>query len=283
MEAEELRQLFDEAPQPLWVFDVDTLRFLAVNQTAVRLYGYTKEEFLSMRITDIRPAEDVVRLQARVELLRNRTDQGSVWRHLKKDGALLYVEINSRPLVFRGRDARIVLARDVTQYYLHERELVEQSLCDPLTGCRNRRYLEQYAGAVGAGDRWGCIMLDVDGLKHVNDSHGHAHGDEALIAVARALMYHTREDDVVVRMGGDEFLLLLKKADEETVRDIAARLAATSADLPASFSLGYAARLGEESIYDTLRRADEELYRTRAKNKAKAAESNGQPISSPES
>lgn len=283
MEVEELRLLFDENPQPVWVFDVDTLRFLVVNQTAVRLYGYTMDEFLSMRISDIRPTEDVPRLQARVELLRSRIEPGSVWRHRKKDGSLLYVEIQSRPLVFRGREARIVLARDVTEYYLHERELVEQSLRDPLTGCRNRRYLEQYAGDAHAVERWGCIMLDVDGLKQVNDNQGHAHGDEALIAVARALMRHAREEDVVVRMGGDEFLLLLKNSDEGTVRDVAGRLTAASASLPASFSLGYAARADQENIYDTLRRADEELYRMRARNKDKTAASNGQPISSPES
>jgi diguanylate cyclase (GGDEF)-like protein len=195
----------------------------------------------------------------------------------------LYVEIQSRPLVFRGREARIVLARDVTEYYLHERELVEQSLRDPLTGCRNRRYLEQYAGDATETERWGCIMLDVDGLKQVNDNQGHAHGDEALIAVARALARHAGEEDVVVRMGGDEFLLLLKNSDEGAVRGIADRLTAASASLPAGFSLGYAARVDQENIYDTLRRADVELYRMRARNKDKTAASNGQPISSPES
>ncbi len=112
---ERYRRLFDTNPLPMWVYDVETLRFLAVNEAAVANYGYTREEFLGMRIADIRPAEDVPALVARVAEVRAAARGGETpWRHRRKDGSLIDVEITSHAFAFEGRDARLVLAHDVT-------------------------------------------------------------------------------------------------------------------------------------------------------------------------
>jgi PAS domain S-box-containing protein len=113
---ERYRLLFESNPHPMWVYDLETLRFLAVNEAATRRYGYSREEFLEMTIADIRPREDVPSMRARVAEVRDATYlNASGWRHVTKDGVILDVEISSHALVFSGRDARLVLALDVTR------------------------------------------------------------------------------------------------------------------------------------------------------------------------
>jgi two-component system cell cycle sensor histidine kinase/response regulator CckA len=117
------RELFDGNPHPMWIYDLETLRFLAVNETAVARYGWSREEFLAMTIRDIRPAEDVPALLANI---RDATDQLQVsgpWRHLHKDGSLVDVEISSHDLAWEGRHARLVLALDVTERTRLEEQL----------------------------------------------------------------------------------------------------------------------------------------------------------------
>ncbi len=111
---EKYRILFESNPHPMWVYDLKTLRFLTVNDAAVAHYGYTRDEFLSMTIKNIRPTEDVLPLMGNVSRVTTGLDKAGVWRHRKKDGSLIYAEITSHPVDFGGRRAEIVLANDVT-------------------------------------------------------------------------------------------------------------------------------------------------------------------------
>ncbi|MDO8880686.1 MAG: ATP-binding protein [Coriobacteriia bacterium] len=124
----EYRDLFDSNPSPMWVYDLETLDFLAVNDAAVAKYGYSREEFLSMRISDIRPEEDVGRLLASVEAARDGAvggiDRAGLWRHHTKQGALLWMEITSYITLFEGRRGELVLARDVTEAIEAREELL---------------------------------------------------------------------------------------------------------------------------------------------------------------
>lgn len=117
------REMFEANPHPMWVFDLGTLAFLAVNDAAVRKYGYSRDEFLRMTIKDIRPPEDVPRLLANVAAVHGGLDDAGTWRHRTKDGRLLEVEITSHTLRFAGRDAELVLAHDVTRRIQAERTL----------------------------------------------------------------------------------------------------------------------------------------------------------------
>src|SRR5205807_7888042 len=87
--------LFDAHPQPMWVFDLETLRFLAVNDAAVRRYGYSREEFLSMTVKDIRPPEDVPRLLRELARMSPGEYRGT-WRHRTQDGSDLDIEVTSQ-------------------------------------------------------------------------------------------------------------------------------------------------------------------------------------------
>ncbi|MDZ4252435.1 MAG: PAS domain S-box protein [Sulfuritalea sp.] len=109
------RDLFDANPHPMWVYDQETLAFLAVNDAAIAHYGYGRDEFLAMTIEDIRPAQDVPALLAALERSREGLNESGVWRHCRKDGSVILVEIASHSLDFGGRRAQAVLAHDVTQ------------------------------------------------------------------------------------------------------------------------------------------------------------------------
>jgi PAS domain S-box-containing protein len=109
------RKLFELNPQPAWIYDRETLRFMAVNQAAIEKYGYSKAQFLAMTIRDIRPDEDVAPLLERVAGLADGTRQRSTWRHCKNDGSVIFAEITSYSLTFEGRPADFVIAVDVTE------------------------------------------------------------------------------------------------------------------------------------------------------------------------
>jgi two-component system, cell cycle sensor histidine kinase and response regulator CckA len=123
---ERYRLLFEANPLPMWVYDAETLRFLAVNEAAIRHYGYTRSEFLAMTIADIRPREDVEALLAD---LRERGGPGSpapgTWRHRKKDGTQIDVEITAGSVQFEGRPAALVLSHDVTERLRLEERLTQ--------------------------------------------------------------------------------------------------------------------------------------------------------------
>jgi len=108
------RTLFEGNPLPMWVYDFETLRFIAVNEAAVKHYGYSRDEFLQMTIADIRPPEDIPRMQETLAHLRDR-DRNRVFRHRKKGGAVFDAEITSFEFVSGGRRARLVIALDVTE------------------------------------------------------------------------------------------------------------------------------------------------------------------------
>jgi two-component system, cell cycle sensor histidine kinase and response regulator CckA len=113
---EKYRLLFDSNPLPMWVFDNETLAFLAVNQAACGHYGYSLDEFLSMTIKDIRPPEDVPSLLRGIETEGAGFQKSGIWRHRKKNRTLIHVDVTSAPFVFDGRAAQLVLAIDVTDW-----------------------------------------------------------------------------------------------------------------------------------------------------------------------
>ncbi len=158
---------------------------------------------------------------------------------------------------------------DITSRKQLEERLHELSVRDPLTGCYNRRYLSDLERSLGAMDAsWGAIMVDVDNFKGYNDNFGHQVGDGVLVRVSRFLFQNARAMDAVVRMGGDEFLLLLLGEHAASAARVARRLmaAASGADL-VPFSVGWATRRGEESLEATIDRADKKLMRVRVEER----------------
>jgi two-component system, cell cycle response regulator len=149
------------------------------------------------------------------------------------------------------------------------RRLESQLFQDPLTRLYNRRFLfTQLAALVSGARRHGrpmaAAMIDLDAFKSVNDRHGHEAGDRVLIAAADALRRSLRAEDVLGRLGGEEFLVLLPDADEESAASAAARLrvavAGARGPVRVTASVGWAVLADDENPDDLVRRADEALY-----------------------
>jgi len=142
--------LFDNNPHPVWVYDSRTLAILDVNPAAVRNYGYSREEFLRLTIKDIRQREDVPALLSNAAKASPNAESTSTCKHCKKDGTLIDVEITSHPLIYAGRDARFVVATDITA-----RRMAEEGL---------RRSEERFRQLVEGVQDYAIFMLDSEGL-----------------------------------------------------------------------------------------------------------------------
>jgi two-component system cell cycle sensor histidine kinase/response regulator CckA len=142
------RLLFESIPQPTWVFDAETLSFLTVNEAAVRHYGYTREEFSRMTITDIRPPAEVPALMDKLSRIDAGVNYAGIWTHKKKDGTEIHVEITTHLLTLSGRPARLVLATDVTERMREKERLLEQAAL-----------LDHAQEAILVRDLEGCILF----------------------------------------------------------------------------------------------------------------------------
>ena len=187
------------------------------------------------------------------ELALKRPDGSVVWG---LDTAYA-VKLPEGQTVYRG------IMRDITERKHLEQQLYQQSVRDPLTGAFNRRHLATFEEKWKERG-WGCLIFDVDHFKHYNDTYGHHAGDEVLVSLAFFLTRQMRGDASLVRMGGDEFLILLPKASERDAEAAHQRIeAAARNQAPVPLSMGWAARENHESLEKTIQRADANLYQVR--------------------
>jgi diguanylate cyclase (GGDEF)-like protein len=154
---------------------------------------------------------------------------------------------------------------DITSRKRMEEELRQQSMRDPLTGCFNRRYLAELDEEMSPSDSpFGCLFIDIDHFKHYNDTHGHQMGDNTLIRMSRFLMRQVRAEEPVIRVGGDEFVIVLRGASEAQAMMVAQRMQASALrTAPVPFSLGWASRQPRENLMGTMHRADQNLLAVR--------------------
>lgn len=223
------RTLFEDNPQPMWIWDTSTGRFLAVNDAAVAHYGYSRDEFLAMGILDIvAPGGDEPNSPERqlVEGLRDPERAGPLrrsgpWRHITRDRGEIAVEITSHAIRFRDRHARFTLAVDVTAHLAYESQLQHLALHDELTGLANRTLLlDRLSTALAHADHHrttvGVLYVDLDRFTPVNDVHGRDDGDAVLKTFATRLSESARPDETIARIGGDEFVVMCPKLSGAT-------------------------------------------------------------------
>ncbi|MGE5457547.1 MAG: PAS domain S-box protein, partial [Methanococcaceae archaeon] len=121
---QQYRLLFENNPLPMWIYDLDSLRFLEVNKVAVEYYGYSRQEFLSMTLMDIRPQSEIEPLLENVALTTDNYSKTNSWRHLKKNGEIIFVEITSHTIEYEGKRARLVLSNDITESKKAQEDLI---------------------------------------------------------------------------------------------------------------------------------------------------------------
>ncbi|MEA2647218.1 MAG: hypothetical protein QOE92_2301, partial [Chloroflexota bacterium] len=275
------RRLFAGNPQPMWVFDSETLAFLDVNDAAVNHYGYSRDEFLRMTIADIRPDDEVPRMNASV-VRAGEMDRSGPWRHVTKDGRTILVEVTSHTVPFGNRNARHVLAEDVTDREGLMSQLRHQAFHDGLTGLPNRALLldrlsQVLPRAYRSGKLVAILFCDLDGFKPINDSLGHNLGDDLLRETARRFGETLRGQDTLARLGGDEFVVLAEVDSEKGALQLAERLAESlhtpmslrGHQVTVSASIGIAIADGPDGGHaDLIRNADIAMYRAKSRGRA---------------
>jgi diguanylate cyclase (GGDEF)-like protein/PAS domain S-box-containing protein len=278
--SEEYRVLFENNPHPMWIFDTETLQFLAVNDSAVARYGYSAEEFKRMTLRDIRPVEEVAAME---KTISQTTDDEAVivsgpWTHILRDGQRIQVEVSAHSIQFEGRRARFSLVQDVTERQQLHHRLLHQAHHDMLTGLPNRLLLldrmeQALASAARRGRKAAVICLDIDRFKQINDTYGHAVGDLCLKQVAERLKSRLRAEDTVARSGGEEFTVVvgdLVSAEDATrvVEDLLSALRKPliadqyPVDLTASFGIALYPDHGAEAG-ELWKSADAAMYRVK--------------------
>jgi diguanylate cyclase (GGDEF)-like protein/PAS domain S-box-containing protein len=219
------RLLFVNNPVPMWVYDLETLRFLAVNGSAIEHYGYSEQQFLAMSVGDI-SAGHADQPAQRALPCGSENNPESVSRHKKANGAVIDVACYVRQMEHEGRDAALVAITDITANKLAEANLVHMAHHDALTSLPNRvlfhKRLEQtLAQTCNAA----ILCIDLDDFKRINDTLGHSVGDLLLRAVADRLRVCVAAGDIVARLGGDEFAVIQRDiADPDQARDLAHRI-----------------------------------------------------------
>jgi diguanylate cyclase (GGDEF)-like protein/PAS domain S-box-containing protein len=239
-------------------------QLLSVNPAAGQSLGLSPDELRGRSLAEVLHPEVRPQFREYLERIRLRGRDRGYMRVVAKDGReRIWSYRNVRVEPSGGAPYVIGSALDVTEQLAYQNAGEEHGLRDALTGCFNRWFLERFE-AQYAESGWGCLYLDVDHFKAYNDAHGPQAGDELLVQMGRFLGMFVRPRDRVVRLGGDEFLVLLPGADAATAEAVADRLreeAPTRA--PASFSVGWAARTPAERLSDTIDRADHALLSVR--------------------
>lgn len=224
------RLTFDKNPIPFWVYDTTTLAFLEVNEAAIRAYGYSRDEFLSMRITDIRDARDAIELKQVVAAIRagKETQTDRVWIHRRKDGSTIDVRLHAASIDFSGHHARLVLAEDITERLHSERALTYRATHDVITGLPNTEAMVDYLDhGLGKGTWYEVVYVHLRGIDRVSDTFGLDVGRSVLRVVASRFSRLGGARGMVAHRPGERFLVAISdNARHEAI--MAALLAAVN-------------------------------------------------------
>jgi len=231
------RAAFEQSPNSMLIVDADTLKVIDANAASQRNFGYSTDQARTLSVTQLFADEgsDPETLGRKLREPNPRVPLEIQQR--AKDGALRSVEVTVQRLELGTRKLLSLTAHDVSVRRKVQAQLLEKQQHldhlahhDQLTGLPNRLYLAAHLpGAIEEAKRTGSILavlfLDLDRFKHINDSRGHETGDKLLKAVSQRIRATMRNDDVVVRMGGDEFIVVLKTVlNTDEVNEAASRI-----------------------------------------------------------
>jgi len=268
------RSIFESTSDTVLMFNRE--RIIDCNDSAVKLFGATsKEDIVGKTVDQFSAVIQPDGLSSAVKaglLLKQCREEGTArfeWLHKRMDESLFTVEVVLTRITLHGEDIVHASVRDITDRKLMEQRLSHLSYHDQLTGIYNRRYFEEEFKRLNVERNLPLtlMMADVDGLKLVNDSFGHVVGDQLLIKVSELLHKGCRSDDLVARIGGDEFVILLPQTSAREAEEIAGRImkyseSETIENIQVSMSIGWATEKVTPAPYsDMLKIAEDYLYR----------------------
>jgi len=241
---------------------------LEVNDAAIRIYGYTYEEFISISIFDLRHVEKSSNI---VEQMEKADNGGVIFEtiHYLKDGNSIPVEVSSQGTLLGDKRILLSIVRDITERKKAEEDIIYLSYHDQLTGLYNRRFYEEELIRVNTARNIpiALVMADVNGLKLTNDAFGHKAGDILLEKIANILKRACEDNEIITRIGGDEFVILLQRTNEKEAEKIVDRIKAAIANeqpdkVILSISIGFAIKRDVfEDINEVFKKAEAEMYK----------------------
>lgn len=275
------RALGENAPIGIVVSDVG-LRLALVNEAFAAIVGVDRAALLGNNWLEIFDAEELPTVLEALEGVLSGRHADMTLRVQHGEGPQRWVQLRLAPVTTRRRAAGFVgTVEDITDRRTRESQLAHEARHDALTGLANRRRLLEsltayYTGRRGGDHRMALLFFDLDGFKGVNDTFGHDAGDQLLIEVAARLSAAAREGDLVARIAGDEFVVVLHDAADRAHADAAARrlLAALNQDVPVgndrvrvSASVGVAMAGDHDNAAELLRCADAGMYEVKRGNR----------------
>lgn len=270
------RRLFEGSNDAMMTIDPLTLNFTSGNKAVLDIFSVESiDNFINMNLMDLSPENQSGRIASEDKarsIIDEAIKRGALyfeWLHKRLDGEIFPATVMLTKLEMGGQAVLLATVRDVTNEKEAEKEIRYMSYHDRLTGLYNRHYLEKEMAMFNQGPNipMAIIMADLNGLKLVNDSYGHQKGDEVLKAAAEILKQSCRDNDIIARWGGDEFIILLPGSSEEAAQLVCKRINDNSSDvtvgsIPVSIATGIAC--SKDNILnpeDLLREAEDSMYK----------------------
>ena len=266
---EKYRTIVNNTNDALFIHDFKGT-IIDLNDHATRMLGYSREELVGANVAKITSDEDIREIPSRmVEIMETGSLIFEV-SMLRKDGTCVPGENSSKLVTYDGNGVIQGFVRDITERKNTEDKIL-RSQYDQLTGLYNRGHLEVELTRLDAKEYVpvSTIMVDLNGLKLINDTYGHIKGDEMLLCAAEVVLKSCRDRDIVARYGGDEFVVLLpntKKEEAEKICNSIKEECKTTyiGDVPLTMALGVESKVRhEDSIYAVLQIAEENMYRNK--------------------
>ncbi len=269
----QLEAIFEQAPVGIALFDDKNGRAYQVNERFVEIVGRTKKEVMMMDWREYSHPEDVDENNHRLALMmvHRRTGFSMEKRFLKKGGEVVWVNMTVKPFQSAESDVstHLCLLEDITAKKKAEKEILYLSYYDQLTGVYNRRYYEEELRRIDSGRNLPItlVLADLDGLKLTNDAFGHMLGDSMLKKIGQIFKSECRNEDMIARIGGDEFVFFLPRTTSEEAEVIITRINARIAkkqkeSVFCSVSFGWDTKSdSKEDIKKVFMRAESKMYR----------------------
>lgn len=268
---EKYRSLIESTDDSVYMVDADC-RYIFVNEKVLARLNVTERKIIGKRYRNFHDLDDTMEFSGYVNEV---IGTGISYRYEYKSRLEERYTLRTLSPIFEENSKTIkyvtVVSKDITDLKKTEERLKYLSLHDPLTGLYNRAYFEEEIHRLDNSrfELVGLIVCDIDGLKLINDSLGHNKGDDLLMAASQVIRESFREGDVVARVGGDEFAILLPNSPRSKVENICQRIkravqaySKRNALLPLSIATGFAIRSGpNQSMAELYREADNNMYK----------------------